>query len=266
MANESWVAIGAFVASAGSAIAAFFAVQQSVVQRKISIKPELITKDIEIKIIYINSPIFSCKPFNSKIEYNIDIPILNIGLGAALNIKYKWIFDYHNRISDCGFVRLDEHPIFSGSSRQDFNKAVYYDDDKDENQYLNFDFFNQGKMQPYSIVKVNKEIEFILPITQESEKVNLKLPTIIPLLVISKYDRANALTEIMRESLKVGELEIMYEDISGTKKSTQLHFSLRMVHFQTIGEYGPESVFSLKFHRPEKKSKFIQFLKLCKLG
>lgn len=265
MANDSWVAIGALVTSAGSAIAAFFAVQQSYLQRKISIKPELITKDVEIKTIYINSPIFSCKPIDSKIEYNIDIPILNIGLGAALNIKYKWIFDYHNRISGCGFVRLDENPVFSGSSTQNFNKAVYYDDDKDENQCLNFDFFNQGEMKLYSIVKVNKEIEFILPITQDNKKINIKLPTLIPILMISKYHQANALAEIMREPLKVGELEIMYEDISGAKKSTQLHFSLRMVHFQAIGQYGPESVFSLKFHRPERKSKFTQFLKLLKL-
>ncbi|EAR2234881.1 hypothetical protein EIR71_20610, partial [Salmonella enterica] len=253
MATDSWVTIGGFLASSCSAIAAIYAVKQSVLQRTISIKPELIIKDIELKTIYIDKSIFPCKTFDLNAEYDIDIPVLNIGLGTALNIKYQWLFEYNKHIASCGFVKLEDHPIYSKQSVAKFTKGVFYEDN-DENQYHNYDFFNNGFMKPYSIPKVNKEIEYIMPITQNPEVVSIKLPSLIPMLLITEADQTNSLTDIMLEPIKFGKLKITYEDISGTKKNIQLDITMRMISFQSTGEHGPESVFKINFHRSEKKS------------
>ncbi|MEG6331984.1 hypothetical protein UXP80_07335 [Enterobacter hormaechei] len=260
MATDSWVTIGGFVASTCSAIAAFFAVKQSVLQRTISIKPELIIKDIELKTIYIDKSIFPCKSFDLKAEYDIDIPVLNIGLGTALNIKYQWVFDYNKNIESCGFVKLENHPIYSKTIPDNFRKGVYYEDNN-ENQYLNYDFFNNGFMKPYSIPKINKEIEYIMPVTQDPKTVNLKLPTLIPILLITEADQTDSLTDIMLEPIKGGKLRIAFEDISGNRMNSQLDFTIRMISFQSTGEHGPESVFKISFHRSEKKSKFFHLFR-----
>lgn len=257
MATDSWVTIGGFLASSCSAIAAIYAVKQSVLQRTISTKPELIIKDVELKTIYISKSIFSCKTFDLGAEYHIDIPVLNVGLGTALNIKYQWLFEYKKHIASCGFVKLENHPIYSIQSVKNFTKGVFYEDD-DKNQYYNYDFFNNGFMKPYSIPKINNEIEYIMPITQNPEVVNLKLPSLIPMLLITEADNTESLTDIMLEPIKCGKLKIMFEDISGNNKNIHLDFTMRMIRFQSTGEHGPESVFKIHFHRSEKKSNFIK--------
>ncbi|EBQ7297132.1 hypothetical protein FWL64_10430, partial [Salmonella enterica] len=61
MAAESWVTIGGFFATTASAIAAFFAVKQTMLQRTISTKPQLIINNQEVKAIHSLSNTFALK-------------------------------------------------------------------------------------------------------------------------------------------------------------------------------------------------------------
>jgi hypothetical protein len=259
MATDSWVTIGGFIASTGSAIAAFFAVKQSVMQRTISIKPQLIIKDIELHMVYIGNSFFSCEPYHKEYMSEFKIPIINIGIGTALNIEYKWKFKFEKFISLCNFETLQQHPIFDRGAKVEVKRGVFfYVNSKIE--YQNFDLLCDGNLRPFSIPKINKELEYILPITQDKKETTISLPTIIPLLIIEQADKSTGLTRLMMESIEGGVLNITYEDISGKKRNIEFIFNLRMIKFQSMGELGPESIFKLSFNRSAKRAKIIKAL------
>ncbi|HBT8505789.1 TPA: hypothetical protein MCL24_005420, partial [Klebsiella pneumoniae] len=93
MADPTWLGLGGLVASTLSALAAYLAIRQNIIQRRISNKVQITVKGVEINLerrkiinsidLTSNSDEFTMKPF-----------IINIGLGPALNFVYSWDFDY----------------------------------------------------------------------------------------------------------------------------------------------------------------------------
>ncbi|MHA1185105.1 hypothetical protein ACR9GM_22080, partial [Enterobacter ludwigii] len=106
MASENWITIGGFIATTASAVAAFFAVKQTMLQRIISTKPQIIINNKEVKTVLTNKNSFSLSIENPELYYNIPISIMNVGLGTALNINYSWLFDYNKFIESCGFRHI----------------------------------------------------------------------------------------------------------------------------------------------------------------
>ena len=86
MADPAWLGYGGLTASALSAIAAYLAIRQTVIQRKLSNKVQIITKDVKIKIDktkIVNKGVFDAISKNN----NPTLPILNVGLGPALKFN-----------------------------------------------------------------------------------------------------------------------------------------------------------------------------------
>ena len=90
MADPAWLGYGGLTASALSAVAAYLAIRQTVIQRKLSNKAQIITKDVKIKLD--KTKIERNIAFNAlSRNYTPFLPVLNVGLGPALKFKYKWI-------------------------------------------------------------------------------------------------------------------------------------------------------------------------------
>ncbi|EII7222784.1 hypothetical protein LHS23_004552, partial [Salmonella enterica subsp. enterica serovar Paratyphi B] len=78
MAAESWVTIGGFIATTASAVAAFFAVKQTMLQRTISTKPQIIVNNEEVKTIYSPNSTFALIIEDPDFYYDIPILIKNV--------------------------------------------------------------------------------------------------------------------------------------------------------------------------------------------
>lgn len=145
MATESWVTIGGFIATTASAIAAFFAVKQTMLQRTISTKPQIIVSNHEVKTILSENNTFALVIEDSELYYDIPILIKNVGLGTALNIQYNWSFDYQKHIKLCGFKETKEDPVLPMLKAQfeESEKYFHFETEKNSN-YKYFKFIRYG--------------------------------------------------------------------------------------------------------------------------
>lgn len=162
---DKWVALGACIAASVSALAALLAVKQSSLQRKLSYKPQLIFKprrfDYEIdktapnlmgKISFIDA--------DSNLHNKIDL-VLNIGLGAALDIKIKWTYQ-----SKYAVESLNEYLTISGLGV------------KLEKNDLGIQIRNpNGTLYPaHCADKLEDEIDYILSHSQSGAPQNILVP------------------------------------------------------------------------------------------
>lgn len=154
MAAESWVTIGGFFATTASAIAAFFAVKQTMLQRTISTKPQIIINNQEVKAIHSLDSTFALKIEENDFYFDIPIIIKNVGLGTALNIKYSWSFDYQKHIKKCGFKEIGEDPVFSPIKiRSDEWDKHYHLSNDESSSYESYKFIKNKKINHYGIKK-----------------------------------------------------------------------------------------------------------------
>lgn len=154
MAAESWVTIGGFIATTASAVAAFFAVKQTMLQRTISTKPQIIVNNEEVKTICSPNSTFTLIIEDTDFYYDIPILIKNVGLGTALNIKYNWSFDYQKHIKLCGFKEIKEDPVFTPVKIQskEWDKCYHFENEN-RSVYKYFKFIRHNKFNHYSIKK-----------------------------------------------------------------------------------------------------------------
>ncbi|MBJ9352893.1 hypothetical protein GHT41_04315 [Citrobacter koseri] len=103
MTIDKWIALGACIAAFISAIAALMAVKQASRQRKLSYKPQVLFKpqyftyqiNNQTKDILDQVEFDDCKnPKSTKREI-----VVNIGLGAALNVNIEWSYQFDSAIN-----------------------------------------------------------------------------------------------------------------------------------------------------------------------
>lgn len=82
----------------GSAVAAFYAVKQTIKQRKIAITPQLIINNCQVRSKEIND--YSYHSFPISVEYFMQHKpeIINVGSGVALNTTITIEFDFHSKM------------------------------------------------------------------------------------------------------------------------------------------------------------------------
>lgn len=250
--GDSWVSISSSIATVISVFVAGYAIRQSILQRTVPTKPQLIIKNIDIQFQDTSNTVF---PFMFAQELQpdyIEVPITNVGLGTALNISYHWDFDYKSNFEECDFIELKESPMFS---KESFNaaiknksKGIYYDLNKN-NEFQKFDIINNQRVKLFSVSSRYSELEYIIPITQSPEKSFLRLPDLIPLAIISKLFMNDNLNEVMLEKLEFGVLRITYDDISGNTKTLQYSCVAQLVKFQSNSSDKAISTLRLTFHR-----------------
>lgn len=256
MTTENWIAIGGLLTAFFSAIAAAFAVIQSKLQRTTLTKPQLIVASIDIPVINKSDGFFSTSPKEEESIHHLKVPIKNVGLGTALNLKYSWDFDYLKALKDCRFSHTDIHQmetLRSAKRPDEINKTFYYENNK-KDDFFYFSLFNKNTFKSYSLKKVATDLEYIIPITQDDSPKSLLLPLLIPILIIEQLENTVTLTDRMLTEFDGGVLNLQYEDISGQKFYVKFSCKFKLVRFKSNGEHGPESVYNLKLHRLKKAS------------
>lgn len=254
MTAQNFISIVGLLAAVLSAIAAFFAVKQSKLQRTTLTKPQLIVTNISIPVINMSDEIFPVSTNDKESIVQFKVPIKNVGLGTALNLKYSWDFDYLNALDACGFSLTDTHQMESLSSIRNtakLNNSVYVEEHIN-NEYSYFSFFKNDTFKAYSIDKVYTNIEYIIPITQDNTHTTLTLPYLIPILTINKFETIMSLTDMMLTEMDAGILRVEYEDISGYRFSVKFSCVIRLVKYVSNSERGSEAVYDLKLRRIQK--------------
>ncbi|ELC7204870.1 hypothetical protein [Enterobacter hormaechei] len=256
MATENWVTIGGFIATTASAIAAFFAVKQTMLQRIISTKPQIIIYNKEVKTKLTSNNTFSLSFENNDFHYNIPIPIMNVGLGTALNIKYEWLFDYKKAIESCGFNYISNAPMITSMKKLFKDGGKYYcpTEEKDSN-FKYYELINNGKFNIYSITKINKELEYIMPVTQEKSPSIILFPSLILLALAESKNSNNTFADsFFFDVMDACKLIIKYEDISGNNITINYNCTLQTTGFKSNSEYGAGLTFKIGFHRIHSRS------------
>ncbi|MHC9003583.1 hypothetical protein [Enterobacter adelaidei] len=104
MADPSFVTYGGLIASTLSAIAAYLAIRQTVVQRKESIRPQLLINDVDLHMVSMNEHHFSAMPLARISIDDIKPELINSGLGTALNVKLAWEYPSEEKLSSMSKV------------------------------------------------------------------------------------------------------------------------------------------------------------------
>ncbi|MEF3670303.1 hypothetical protein V4S90_24925, partial [Citrobacter freundii] len=92
MVEPSWVGLGGLAASILSALAAYLAIRQTMLQRKASLKQQLIINNLEIKDNLLSKNNFTSKPFEKTSIDDLHPTLVNAGSGAALNVTTEWSY------------------------------------------------------------------------------------------------------------------------------------------------------------------------------
>ncbi|MEN5016955.1 hypothetical protein ABEH87_11455 [Erwinia sp. Eh17-17] len=254
MTAQNLIAIGGLLAAVFSALAAAFAVKQSKLQRTTLTKPQVIVTSITILVDSKSDEIFLVSPKDEESIGNFKVPIKNVGLGTALNLKYSWHFDYLDALDTCGFLRTDIHQMDILSSivnTEKLNNSVYIEESSN-NEYSYFSFFKNHTYKAFSVSRFYTEIEYIIPITQDETLTTLTLPYLIPILTINKFENLNSITDMMLTKMDAGILKLEYEDISGHRFFIKFACSIRLVRYTSNIKRGSEALYELKLHRIQK--------------
>lgn len=255
----SLVTLGGFIATVlsaiaalGSAIAAGYAIKQSILQRTVSTKPQIILGKTIASIVHVQRKVFDLHIKNKSEFYYLLIPVKNIGLGAALNIRYKWNFNYKNAIQDCGFKEIKEHPLLSKESyNRDLGKRIFFSEG-DNHEY--YGFLNNGTFTTYPIKIINNEIEYLLPISQDKTECTIKFPVLILTLLNEISQTDHRYKNTLLPTFDAGQLHIHYNDISGNNITIKFQCNINTIGFISSGETGPESTFRIDFHTIEART------------
>ncbi|WP_115192085.1 hypothetical protein ACHQI3_05730 [Raoultella planticola] len=255
MAGENWVTVGGFIATTASAVAAFFAVRQSMLQRTVLTKPQIIINSQEVSLINPTGRTLSFIIENPEYYNNIELPIRNVGLGTALNIKYQWSFNYKKYATLCGFKETSVHPIFSDEELIKSAPVKCFNVSSD--RHSNFDdytFANKGIVIHHAIKKEYTELNYVMPVTQETSVSNINYPSLILLLIAEEIEKNSDHYHGMLNKTDAGQLTLRYEDISGNKITIKYQCMVQMIRLQSISENGPRSTFRIELQRIHTKT------------
>lgn len=254
MTVDNMIAIGSLLATVFSALAAAFAVKQSKLQRTTLTKPQLIVADIAISVRNKSDEIFPVSPIDDELTGNFKVPLKNVGLGTALNLRYSWNFDYNEALDACGFLRSEKHQmeiLELGEDRGNINNSVYIENKKEHDNYY-VSFFKNNIYRSYSVKRSHTDIEYVIPITQDKSPTTLTLPYLIPILTINKIETLNPTNYMMHTGMDSGTLKLEYEDISGNKFLKIFSCSVRLLKYSYDSQSGAEALYELRINRVKK--------------
>lgn len=248
MTLDKWIALCACLAAFVSAIAALMAVKQASLQRKLSYKPQILLRpqffDYEFDNYKLN--ILDRVSFRDAKNDNIfksDLAV-NIGLGAALEVKISWHYDSQEVIeylNSC-FAKLEKpirlHKYANGISvdRTDGNKdGVWYTNN-------NNDF-----------------IDYILSFSQKPTPTEIKFPSSLISLTCACLIFSLRADGLMLKSLPKSFVRFEYKDIGGEKFIDEYHINIDF-HFSQDGPYTTKMVGYLSFDKKMAMNKTVKGL------
>lgn len=211
MSLDRWIALGACVAGFISAIAALLVIKQSNLQRKLSYKPQIVLSPEYFEYTFddklsIEERIKLRNASNEK-KLRSDIAV-NIGLGAALNVKISWIHDYA-KLAMILNRYLEKENIT----------------DSLEINGVCLSYLDSNKSPKSTLVTTHRTeiIDYILSYTQKPSSTEIFIPfPFIALTCRAIYYSIKA-ENIINEDLPKLMLKVEYQDIGGEKYIDNYH-------------------------------------------
>lgn len=232
MTIDQTISLAASIGACLSAIAAFLAVRQVSKQRESSYKPELV----------LSKTIFECLPNfvtegnipdrwapskeNNEEETNLlrsfSMPLRNVGLGAAQNIKVTWSFPIEIIVSTVNEIT------------QKSLVPAYF---KYENEMLSLKSEGMGGSTSMWGNQKNRRIDFVLPAAMDSSPVELELPHAY-IQIVSALIHFSAKAENLESFLEIPPLDvdIEFSDIGGGQHKSKFSISTELISVSGKGE------------------------------
>ncbi|MDH0063196.1 hypothetical protein [Leclercia adecarboxylata] len=246
MTIDKWIAIGGLLTSFFSAVAAFLAIRQTIIQRLTSIKPQLIIKETTFTTEKA-PPSQPALEIMGKERHEFFISVINIGLGAALKLKYQWKFDYTSLLKKLNMIDIGDLSFIDRNEILDMINAPNYHYESGKGENFNFINILGYESQKYFKHKIKPyELEYILPHNIDNKEQKIIMPDLIILLKINEALANSTSIKDFSTPLDGPKLFISYEDISGKKKSHYYDSVFRMERF-TIREGMLQLEVSLEF-------------------
>lgn len=228
MSDPSWLGFGGLAASALSALAAYLAIQQTIKQRRIANKVQLILKDNKIPVSLDNllQPI----QLNKQIEkYKITLPILNVGLGPAIKLEYEWVFDYEHFLSNINVLKIDDKSLLTGNEYlKKIDETEYSYFYRKESDRIKVGIFGFGAFHPYTQETRYTDISYILSCSVDKNQTELKIPTLIIILLIQSILKNSQDFIKVFEPIDGPTLIVRYEDVTGVKEEKIYKSSMKL--------------------------------------
>ena len=234
MSVDQIISLVTSVAACLSAIAAFLAVRQISKQRMESYRPELIVirtfvksqqEEKQIKFNWTISNVENVRSSNDSRSFSV--PLWNVGLGVAKNVKIHWNFP------------IDELVPLVNCLAQESLTPVYF---KWTNEWL---FLESDKSSPILDWAANwtaqkeSDINFILPVSIDQTATELIIPQLYIELVSSLAYFAVKVKKVDQHISKIPPLECLldYNDIGGAKHSVKFALNVNWFLIKDNGAY-----------------------------
>jgi len=244
MADPTFVTYGGLISSVFSAIAAYLAIRQTVVQRKESIRPQLLITDLDLSLASMNEYHYSAMPLARMNLDDIQPELVNSGLGTAINVELSWEYraeeklELLSKIFDLKFV----------SRRSPSNKSLT--------------IIGGGFRQEHYIQNTYTH-NYILPINIEKKPTKTIIPPVFLIILLNELNSLRILNDEIPSCVDGPSLNISFSDANGK------HFSISYSSQYQLHEYGNQPYAntyrgSLIFH-VSKRDKTTQVLqRICK--
>lgn len=218
MSDPNWVGYGSLAASSLSALAAYLAIQQTIKQRRISNKVQLITKRQSFTICL--EDLSTHLPLNRPSEeFDIAISVINAGLGPAIKLEYEWIFDYDKNFSNINIQKFTPEDISTNYGNRVNNEKFCYThrNYKSDNERV-ITIYGFGQVRPYIQKNINNDESYILPYSVDKKETILPFPKLILITLIQSMLNKSSDFEKFFDKINGPELIIRYEEVTGIKK------------------------------------------------
>ncbi|HAS0880320.1 TPA: hypothetical protein I3321_000705 [Enterobacter roggenkampii] len=240
MADPSFVTYGGLIASTLSAIAAYLAIRQTVVQRKESIRPQLLITDLDLYKVSMNESHYSAMPLSRISIDDIQPELINSGLGTAINVKLLWEYPAEKKLISMAklFDLKYEIENKSNSKSLKIHGGGMINDYLLDNHYLH---------------------NYILPINIEKKPTKTILPPVFLVILLNELNSLRIMNGEIPIIVDGPSLEITFSDLKGKKFS--INYSSQY-HLRDYGNLPYENTYrgSLMF-QVSNNSKTAQILK-----
>lgn len=220
--------IGTFI----SAIAAIYAIWLTINQKRLTYKPELIIKDIDISMETSNYTGFDADIIKTNQNRLIRTKFTNIGLGAAISIKYWWSFDYQKSFKK-------HHDLFSKVLGHNDNSIIT----EIKDNYISIDHKNT---KHFHLIKEYSDIDFSLPYSVDKESTEILIDELPLTIILNRFYLLMSSIEHTSFSIKGPMLSISYLDIEGKKNLLRWETKIKMRRGQ-LSSNNMQADFSLEF-------------------
>lgn len=234
MSEPSWIGLGGLAASVLSALAAYLAIRQTIIQRRISIKPQLIINNLEINENQLSTNNYTSAPFDKVSRNKLSPTVVNAGAGAALNVLFQWSFPYKKKLHwmSSNLATINNHFSINHSIIDFRNKPALK---------------VEGGLSTVIYQEERNEImNYILPLNIDKNHTIVKMPPLILNTIINIANFKALLNDPNINPIDGPTLRIEYQDVEGNKFNIN-YISRFVVHEIVPGLYTNRYIGTLEF-------------------